>query len=142
MIKKLTAKYQSKKQSNSQNKPKYKIQDLYIGKIVHCLSNESIGMFTVHQQFNIIKENAIFLHKFWMISNFIHLKTNQELTVIMKNVGQDYIVQPKEFKKVMKAFMHKHNLTEKSKLSYNQILQLEDDLNNNKLNLDTDEVVK
>jgi len=141
IIKNLIAKHAERKQKRQQlkqekmdNKPIYQIKDLYIGSIIQIEKEWYTGYNdTVHWQFIPLKMHAILYH-------------NQELPYdCYKHVASDYILKnqynaeqgecairrdsTKSLYRCCPNYIIGNNLTETSKLSKNQIIELEKVLN-------------
>jgi len=122
-----------KNNERKSNKPKYKIEDLRIGKIIYITKLEyyvgsSILDSGMKYRFKNIKPFAIFYQKPFE-SQYIHIGTNQPLDFdyYCCTTGK-YVIQHdsiKEFKDVMLRYMIKNNLKKSSKLSINEIKEIE-----------------
>jgi len=115
------------------NRPKYKIEDLRIGNIIYLLKLEYYNGPTLltsgtKYTFKNIKPFAIFYQNPYA-SEYIHIGTHQPLDLDI-HCGQPgkYVIQYdsiKEFKDVMLRYMIKNNLKKSSKLSINEIKEIE-----------------
>ena len=115
------------------NKPKYKIENLHIGKIIYILKLEDYNGPTwltsgTKYTYKNIKRFAIFYEKPYE-SQYIHVGTNQPLDLDCHCCypGQ-YVIQYdslRDFKNAMQRYMIKNNLKKSSKLSINEIKKIE-----------------
>lgn len=127
-----------KQEEKKFNKPRYKIDDLYVGKIIYIKSsslfvgpNASIYDSGERIQYRNIKQFAIF-DKSDPYKDYVHVVTSQSLRDSLWGEVGEYVVNCnsiKKFDKALQEFMIKNNLTKDSKLSLNQIKQLEDYVN-------------
>lgn len=141
---KLIQKMIQKHNERQNNKPRYKIEDLYCGQIVHFLDKEYVGQSfpyrnlfeyvlgrTNRYTYVTIKEFAIFTKKdTYGPDTYIHLKSGQALQKMRHSIKGDYAIEkPVLFKEIFPLEMRKYGLTEKSKFSKAEICELEDELN-------------
>lgn len=120
------------------NRPRYKIDDLYIGKIIYICHTEfyvgptaSIYDSGEHIQYRNIKKFAIFDNSD-PYKDYVHVVTSHSLRNSLWGEAGEYVVDYdsiKEFSRVMQGFMIKNNLTKYSLLSYNQIKEIEKQVN-------------
>ena len=120
------------------NRPRYKIDDLYVGKIIYIKSsslfvgpNASIYDSGERIQYRNIKQFAIF-DKSDPYKDYVHVVTSQSLRDSLWGEAGEYVVDYdsiKEFSRAMQGFMIKNNLTKYSLLSYNQIKEIEKQVN-------------
>ena len=120
------------------NKPRYKIEDLHVGEIIY-ITNKKFEMGSClltsgyRFKFKHIKPFAIFKHTCWD-SDYLHIVSNhklQPLDLCETEIGE-YVVNDdslKKFDKYMQRYMIENNLKSKSKLSINDIKELEDYVN-------------
>ncbi len=119
------------------NKPRYKIEDLYVGEIIF-VTNKKFEMgscfWTSGYRYKVkhIKPFAIFKHTCWD-HNYLHIVSNHELRELslIGEIGE-YVVNDdslKKFDKFMQRYMIANNLKSNSKLSINDIKELEDYVN-------------
>ena len=131
MLEKLFEILKNRKKEKQLNEPKYKISELYIADIV-LLKEHFYSGDTSNYKFKNIKQNAILVHSNW--SSFIHIKSGQKLKDMFWSSVNDYALNNvKHFREKLAVYMRVHNLTEDSKLSVKQILELEEALQHEKL---------
>ena len=114
------------------NKPTYKIEDLYVGEIIYITDIEFVPGPTLLRSghkysYKHIKRFAIFYHD--PFSNYLHIVSNHELdTSLHCRVPNKYVIHYDSLNKledVMQPYMLKHNLKPSSKLSINDIKEIE-----------------
>ena len=116
------------------NKPRYKIENLYCGKIVYVVDKEFYKGPTFWQcgykrTYKHIKPFAIFKHDCWDGSHYFHVVTNHPLRLSLYSEVGEYSVNYdslKKFNKYMQRYMIANNLKSTSKLSINEIKELEE----------------
>lgn len=119
------------------NKPRYKIEDLYVGEIIF-IANKKFEMGSCFWasgyrfKFKHIKPFAIFKHTCWD-SDYLHIVSNHKLQQrgLETEIGE-YVINDdslKKFDKFMQRYMIANNLKKTSKLSINDIKELEDYVN-------------
>ena len=127
------------------NIPRYKIEDLYVGEIIkiHNISyagqafesNSLLGYALAMQHkytYTTIKPFAIFKHNDAWDVDYLHVGTNHMLRKIYNAKELEYAVNEKplkEFDRAMQQYMIEHNLKRTSKLSINQIKHIEREVN-------------
>lgn len=121
------------------NKPKYRIEDLYIGEIV-CDEYEKLTPDKESKQISRecyernIKAYAI-LHCPHLNNSspnrFLHIYTDQQISSqhSSPSIKEFKVTNVKPFDVVMKNFMKEYSMTGKTRLSLNQIISLEDFIN-------------
>lgn len=126
-----------KREEKLLNKPRYKIEDLYCGEIIYITGKKfemGSSFFTSGYRFKYkhIKPFAIFKHTCWD-SDYLHIVSNHKLrhSDLISEIGE-YAVNDdslKKFDKFMQRYMFANNLKSTSKLSINDIKELEDYVN-------------
>lgn len=134
---KLIQKMIQKHNERQNNKPKYKIEDLYVGEIIYIIDKkfETGSCFLTSGyrfKFKYIKSFAIFKHTCWD-NDYLHILTNHPLATrsLSSEIGE-YAVNYdtlKDFDKYMQRYMISNNLKKTSKLSINEIKELENYVN-------------
>ena len=125
-----------KREERQLNKPRYKIQDLCVGEIIYITNTEFYTGPTFWQcgtkyTFKHIKPFAIFKHTCWD-SDYLHILTNHPLRLSLYSESGEYAVNHdtlKDFDKYMQRYMITNNLKTTSKLSINDIKELEEAIN-------------
>ena len=119
------------------NKPRYKIENLYCSEIIYVYATgfyessnpQDIGTRYLHK---VIKPFAIFHHT-GFDEDYLHIKTRLALrpSYCCNNPGEYFINHKtiKDFDKCMQRYMISNNLKKTSKLSINEIKNLEDYVN-------------
>lgn len=120
------------------NKPRYKIDSLFTGKIIYIEScgffvgpNASIFDSGTRIKYKSVKKFAIFYREPFD-STYTHIGTNLNLETSLEGEPGEYVIDYdsiKEFKRSLQRFMIKNNLTKESKLSLNQIKEIEQIVN-------------
>lgn len=119
-----------RKQEREFNKPQYPICSLYVGSIVQIVKEWYSG--GTHNWIpRTIKDYAIFQQ--YDIISYLHISSNKRLETRRWDQQDQYVIDdyPKDFKKVLQAYMFHNNLTPNDKLSKRQIVELENELNKN-----------
>ncbi len=124
------------------NKPRYKIENLYCGEIVYVVDKEFYKGPTFWQcghnrTFRPIKPFAILYHNIYIGTNdfendYRHIITNHPLRLLSHSEIGEYAVNQdtlKNFDKYMQRYMIANNLKNTSKLSINDIKELEEYVN-------------
>lgn len=124
------------------NKPRYKIENLYCGEIVYVVDKEFYKGPTFWQcghnrTYKIIKPFAIFYHNIYIGTydfedNYRHVITNHPLRQLSYSEIGECVVNHeslKDFDKYMQRYMIENNLKKTSKLSINDIKDLENYVN-------------
>lgn len=119
------------------NKPRYKIEDLHVGEIIYITNKKfemgSSFLTSGHRfKFKRIKPFAIFKHTYFD-PNYLHIVSTHKLRQLdlISEIGE-YVVRDnslKKFDKYMQRYMLANNLKSTSKLSINDIKELEDYVN-------------
>ena len=125
----------------SDNLPRYKIEDLHVGKIIYIqkkaysgqsrLSETLLGyMLSMQYEYTYkqIKPFAIFRHRSGHAENYLHIVSNHELRAKYNAHEGEYAVlhtSLEDFDRAMQEYMIKNNLKKSSRLSVNQIKELE-----------------
>ena len=119
------------------NKPKYKIANLYCSEIIYVYNTEfyrgsSIWNSKTRYSYKVIKPFAIFHHTDFN-EDYLHVKTNFTLrpSHCCNKPGEYFINHKaiKDFDKYMQRYMIANNLKTTSKLSINDIKELEEAIN-------------
>ena len=123
---------------NAAKKPRYKINNLSVGKIIYI---ESCGFFVgpdasifdsgTRIKYKSVKKFAIFYREPFD-STYTHIGTNLHLETSLWGEPGEYVIDYesiKEFKRSLQRFMIKNNLTKESKLSLNEIKEIEQAVN-------------
>lgn len=118
------------------DKPRYKIEDLCVGKIIYITNIKFIAGPTYLQSgikttYKTVKPFAIFKHT-CLDSSYLHLMTNHPLrSSTLAEIGEYTVFcdSLKEFDKCMQRYMIANNLKKTSKLSIKDIKDLEDYVN-------------
>lgn len=119
------------------NKPRYKIEDLHVGEIIYITDKEFVNGSTFWQcgykrTYKHIKTFAIFKHDYLDGADYFHVVTNHPLRLSLYSEVGEYAVNYdslKDFNKYMQRYMIANNLKSTSKLSINDIKELEDYVN-------------
>ena len=125
---KLLQEIMEKHKQREYNKPKYKIEDLYVGDIVLLEDFDFKDMITTRYYFKPIKEYAIF--KWEKHNKYTHIKSGQGLHLITKAELNDYAIN--NIVPLNSAFvrvLREHHIAPGSKISLALINRLEDELN-------------
>ena len=125
-----------KREERHLNKPRYKIEDLYVGEIIYIVNTEFVSGPTFWQSgtkttYKHIKPFAIFSRTCWE-HDYLHILTNHPFRQSFHAEIGEYAVNHntlKEFDKCMQRYMIANNLKSTSKLSINDIKELEDYVN-------------
>ena len=127
-----------KREEKLLNKPRYKIEDLYVGEIIYITGKKfemGYSFLTSGYQFKFkhIKPFAIFKHSYLDKDYYLHVTSNHKLrqSSLTTEIGE-YVVHNdtlKEFDKYMQRYMIANNLKKTSKLSINEIKELEEYVN-------------
>lgn len=125
-----------KREERRLSKPRYKIEDLYVGKIIYITNIEFISGPTFLQsgiktKYKTVKPFAIFKHTCFD-SSYLHLMTNHPLrSSTLAEIGEYTVFYDslKEFDKCMQRYMIANNLKKTSKLSIKDIKDLENYVN-------------
>lgn len=131
MIKKLIARYRDKKLEKELNKPKYFANDLYVGKLIHLVSQEFIGD-SLHTSYYIKKKYAIVTYVGF--DKYYHLNSNQYVRGTLSAPNGDIAID--ELKSLCEKFpllARRLGLHGDTKLSLNMIKSLEEKLNDGTL---------
>ncbi len=131
-------KLREKRLEKEANKPRYKINNLYVGEIIYIQSqeyfvgpNSSIWDSGIRNKYYIIKKFAIF-DKADAWKDYIHIGTNHSLRTDIWAKSGEYCIcnnSLREFDKAMQSFMIANKLTKDSNLSINQIKEIETGIN-------------
>ena len=120
-----------KKHKQYQNdKPKYKIKDLYVGKIVLQTRRDFTGVLRWTTYYSDIKQFGIFYKK--NDSTYIHIKSGQRLKSINDyySIVGDYAIENlQSFEEKFVCAMRQNNLNQNSKLSKNFVSEIETEVN-------------
>ncbi|MFQ6723753.1 MAG: hypothetical protein ACLRFE_00270 [Clostridia bacterium] len=124
------------------NKPRYKIENLYCGEIVYVTDCKFVKGPTFWQcghnrTYKHIKPFAIFYHNIYIGAhdfedNYRHVITNHPLRQLQYAQIGEYAVNHdtlKDFDKYMQRYMISNNLKKNSRLSINDIKELENYVN-------------
>lgn len=112
-------------------KPRYRIKNLYIGKIVILNERKFIGLGVWDSLYNPVKEFAVFYKK--DDYTYVHIKSGlllKKVTDIDAVIGNYAVTNIKPFKEIFTIGMRDLNQSENSKLSRSLIDTLETDANN------------
>ena len=124
-----------KYRQHKDNRPKYKIEDLYIGEIIYIIDSQFVigssllDSGTKHT-YKIIKDFAIFEKD--DNDNYIHILSGKSLLLSIRADKDEYAINYssiKNFGKLMQSYMIKKHLTDSSKLSINKIKEIEKEVN-------------
>ena len=111
-------------QEKKYNKPKYKIENLYVGSIVKLTKRDYISFGVWENYYDRCKDYAIFYSLDGY--DFIHIKSGQKLTVLDYAIVGDYAVKkPISFYETHVAQLREFGDTEKTKLSKKFLDELE-----------------
>ena len=130
MLKKLLEQLKQKKIEKENNRPQFKLGNLYVGEIVLYTDREDIGFGTRYDHYNIVKKFAIFTEAGY--NKYCHIKSGQMLYEMgsYKSVVGDYAVHNvRKFQDAFPIFMRNHNFTPDTKVSLRFIIENEDKLN-------------
>ena len=114
------------------NKPKYKIENLYVSEIIYITDIQPYVGPTFLQsgdkiRFRHIKRVAIFYHD--PFGDYLHINSNHELKLDLHcHHPHKYAVRERtltKFEDIAQTYMLKHNLKPSSKLSINEIKEFE-----------------
>lgn len=131
MLKKLYEQLKQKKVDKQNNKPRFKLGDLYVGEIVLYTDREDIGFGTRYDHYNIVKKFAIFTETGY--KKYCHIKSGQTLYEMgcYKSIVGDYAVHNvRKFEKALCIYMRKNKFTSSTKVSRVFIEENEDKINN------------
>ena len=133
MLKKLLANLKQKKEEKLKDKPMYEIRTLRTAKIVYLKDKDPIN-YGFNYTFKVVKDCAI-VQAGNGICNYKHIKSNQQLSeMFLANIGDYALEAVKNFEETYALYMRMHALLPSDKLSYNQIVALENARNLTKYN--------
>ena len=118
MLKKLLEQLKQKKIEKENNRPQFKLGNLYVGEIVLYTDREDIGFGTRYDHYNIVKKFAIFTESGY--NKYCHIKSGQILYEMgsYKSVVGDYAVHNvRKFEKALCIYMRKNKFTSSTKVS-------------------------
>lgn len=118
MLNILREKLKQKNMEKLNNKPKFKLGDLYVGEIVLYTAREDIGFGTRYDHYNIVKNFAIFTETGY--KKYCHIKSGQTLYEMgcYKSIVGDYAVHNvRKFEKALCIYMRKNKFTSSTKVS-------------------------
>ena len=132
MIQKLIARYRDKKLEKERNKPKYYVDELYVGELIHIVDKKYVGPNT-NTTYRINKKLVILAsHGF---ASYHHIKSGQIIrSSFIAPIGDFAIHKEDKFSEKLPLLVRRLGLDDKSKLSENVIVSLEDGLNNGSIN--------
>ena len=131
MIKQLIEKHKQEHIEKSNNKPKYKLKDLYIGEIVLYKYRKDVRLGVIDYHYDMVKKFAILKQVGYQ--KYLHIKSNQELYVMGSYycAVNDYAVhRVRKFTDVSRIYMRINNLSLSTKVSLNFIKDYENEMNN------------
>lgn len=131
-----------KREVRKLNKPRYKIENLYCGEIVYVVDKEfhkgpTFLQCGYNRTYKHIKPFAIFYHNIYVgttdfENDYRHVVTNHTLRQLSHSEVGEYAVDQdtlRDFDKYLQRYMIENNLKKTSKLSINDIKELEDFVN-------------
>lgn len=132
MIQKLIARYRDKKLEKERNKPKYYVDELYVGELIHIVDKKYVGPNT-NTTYRINKKFVILAsHGF---ASYRHIKSGQIIrSSFIAPIGDFAIHKEDKFSEKFPLLVRRLGLDDKSKLSENVIVSLENGLNNGSIN--------
>lgn len=132
MLKRLIEKHRDKKLEKERNKPKYYVDELYVGELVHIVDKKYVGRNT-NTTYRIKKKFVILtLHGF---ASYRHIKSGEIIhSTLTAPIGDFAINKEMEFRKKCPILVRRLGLDDNTKLSENVIVSLEDGLNNGSIN--------
>ncbi len=131
MIQKLIARYRDKKIEKEKNKPKYYVNELYVGELIQIVDKKYVGPYT-NTTYKIKKKFAILtLNGF---SSFRHIKSGEIMhSTLTSPIGDFAINREMKFREKCPILLRRLGLDDNTKLSENVIVSIEEGLNNGSL---------
>jgi len=131
MIQKLIARHREKKLEKSKNKPKYYVDELYIGELILLVDRKYVGPQT-NTTYRIKKKFAILTQDGF--ASYRHIKSGQIIrSSFIAPIGDFAIHKEDKFSEKCPLLVRRLGLDNKTKLSENVIVKLEEALNNGKI---------
>ena len=131
MIKKLIARYRDKKLEKELNKPKYEIDQLWIGELIYLEDKKHLGPRNYYTYRVKKKYVLLTLDGF---ASYRHIKTGCIIrSSLMAPIGDFAIHNDIKLNEHCPILLRKLYLDAKSKISYNMVSALEESLNNDQI---------
>ena len=129
MLKKILESLKQKREEKLKDKPMYEISSLRTANIVRLENKTPTNHHSYECEYRIVKDFAIIQHSHYSFA-FIHIKSKQELReMFFTHIGDYAVDNIRDFEDYFAKFMRINGLTPKDKLSYNQIVAIENKLN-------------
>ena len=135
MLKKLLENLRTKKEEKLKDKPLFQIADLKTATIVKLENRTPTDHGSYIYEYRTVKDLAIIELSSISLWSYTHIKSKQELReMIRAHIGDYAIDNVRDFEDTFSKFIRLNGLTKYDKLSYNQIVALENEVNTIKHN--------
>lgn len=135
MLKKLRENLKIKREKKLKDKPLFQIAHLKTAEIVKLESRTPTDHGSYIYEYRTVKDLAIIELSSISLWSYTHIESKQELReMIRAHIGDYAVDNVRDFEDTFSKFIRLNGLTKYDKLSYNQIVKLENEINTTKHN--------